>query len=151
MTVTWRRVVTLTIAIWVACPALPCVAASAPWQEPTASEATLQQIARSIERGDLDAARRTIEPALKAHPSDPVLHNLAGVVAAQRGEVGSAEAHFRAAVRLAPKSPAAYENLGRLYQERADGNPEMRAKAIAVYRQLIEVERSLLVFLGLAE
>ena len=140
MTVTWPRVVTLTIAIWLACPALPCVAASSPWQEPGASEATLQQIARSIERGDLEAASRTIEPALKAHPSDPVLHNLAGVVAAQRDEVGSAEAHFRAAVRLAPKSPAAYENLGRLYQERADGNPAMRAKAIAVYRELLEVE-----------
>ena len=140
MTATSPHYVTLALAIWLACPALLAVAAFPPVQEPGASQATLQQIAQSLERGDLEAASRVIEPALKAHPSDPVLHNLAGVVAAQRDEVESAEAHFQAAIRLAPKSPAAYENMGRLYQERADGNPAMRAKAIAVYRQLLEVE-----------
>ena len=77
---------------------------------------------------------------MKAHPADPVLHNLAGVIAAQRGAFESAEAHFQTAIRLAPKGPAAYENLGRLYQERADGNPAMRAKAIAIYRRLLDVE-----------
>ena len=140
MTATSPHYVTLALAIWLACPALLAVAAFPPVQEPGASQATLQQITQSLERGDLEAASRVIEPALKTHPSDPVLHNLAGVVAAQRDEVESAEAHFQAAIRLAPKSPAAYENMGRLYQERADGNPAMRAKAIAVYRQLLEVE-----------
>ena len=77
---------------------------------------------------------------MKAHPADPVLHNFAGVIAAQQGAFESAEAHFQTAIRLAPKGPAAYENLGRLYQERADGNPAMRAKAIAIYRRLLDVE-----------
>ena len=88
----------------------------------------------------MGAASGVVEPALKAHPADPVLHNLAGVIAAQRGAFEPAEAHFQTAIRLAPKGPAAYENLGRLYQERADGNPAMRAKAIAIYRRLLDVD-----------
>jgi tetratricopeptide (TPR) repeat protein len=103
-----------------------------------APPAILQQAAALLERGDVGAARSVIEPALRAHPADPVLHNLAGVIAAQQDAFESAEAHFRKAIRLAPKAPAAYENLGRLYQERAEGNPAMRARAIAIYRQLLE-------------
>jgi tetratricopeptide (TPR) repeat protein len=103
-------------------------------------EATLQQIAALVERGDLVAATGVAEPALKAHPADPVLHNLAGVIAAQQGAFESAEAHFQTAIRLAPQGVAGYENLGRLYQERADGNPAMRAKALAIYRRLLEAD-----------
>ena len=43
-------------------------------------------------------------------------------------------------MQLSPKHPAAYENLGRLYQERADAGPAVRAKALDVYRQLLDVE-----------
>lgn len=100
----------------------------------------LQQIAVLLERGDVGAASGVVEPALKAHPGDPVLHNLAGVIAAQQGAFEPAEAHFQTAIRLAPQGPAAYENLGRLYQERADANPAMRAKAIAIYRRLLDAE-----------
>ena len=105
-----------------------------------APQATLQRIAALLERGDVAAASGVVEPALKAHPADPVLRNLAGVIAAQQGAFESAEAHFQTAIRLAPQSPAAYENLGRLYQERADGNPAMRAKAIAIYRRLLDAD-----------
>jgi tetratricopeptide (TPR) repeat protein len=115
--------------------------ASSPGQpERLADQATLQQIAALVERGDLGAASRAIEPALEAYPADPVLHNLAGVIAAQRGHFDSADTHLLAAIRFAPNSPAAYENLGRLYQERADGDPAMRAKAIAIYRRLLAVQ-----------
>jgi Tfp pilus assembly protein PilF len=109
-------------------------------QDNLAPKATLQQIAVLLERGDVGAASGVVEPALKAHPADPVLHNLAGVIAAQQGAFEPAEAHFQTAIRLAPRAPAAYENLGRLYQERADGNPAMRVKAIAIYRRLLDVE-----------
>ncbi len=105
-----------------------------------APQATLQQIALLLERGDLGAASRVVEPALKAHPADPVLHNFAGVIAARQGVVESAEAHFETAIRLAPQSAASYENLGRLYQERAESNPAMRGKAIATYRRLLDVD-----------
>ena len=115
-------------------------AASPHLQDNLAPQATLQQIAALLERGDLGAASGLVEPALTAHPADPLLHNLAGVIAAQQGAFESAESHFQTTIRLAPKGPAAYENLGRLYQERAESNPPMRAKAIEIYRQLLNVE-----------
>lgn len=116
-----------------------CTAAAAPRPQETGGQpATLQQIAGLLERGDTVAASRVIEPALKAHPADPVLHNFAGVIAAQQSAFELAETHFQTAIRLAPQSTASYENLARLYQERADGDSAMRAKAIAVYRRLLE-------------
>ncbi len=69
--------------------------ASPPPQDALAAPPTLQQIAVLLERGDFSGASRLVEPALKAHPADPVLHNLAGVIAAQQGAFESAEAHFR--------------------------------------------------------
>jgi tetratricopeptide (TPR) repeat protein len=62
------------------------------------------------------------------------------VIAARQMKLESAEAHFLTAIRLAPRSAAAYENLGHLYQEQADGNPAMRAKAIAIYARLLHVQ-----------
>jgi tetratricopeptide (TPR) repeat protein len=115
------------------------VAASPRLQDDLAPRATLQEIAVLLERGDLGAATRAVEPALKAHPADPLLHNLAGVIAARQGAFEPAESHFQTSIRLAPQAPAAYENLGRLYQERADGNPAMRAKAMAIYRRLLDI------------
>jgi Flp pilus assembly protein TadD len=102
------------------------------------ADGTVTELTAHIERGDFDAAGRSVEAALKRRPEDPVLHNFAGVIAAERGRFAPAESHFREAIRLAPRSPAAYENLGRLYQERA-ADAKMRARAIAVYRQLLEV------------
>jgi tetratricopeptide (TPR) repeat protein len=120
--------------------AAPVVVARSQEQDPLASQSTLQQTAAAIERGDLAAASRIVGPALKAHPADPVLHNLAGVVAAQQRQFERAEAHFRTAIQLNPQIPAAYENLGRLYQEHADAEPAVRAKALDVYRQLLDVD-----------
>ncbi len=115
-------------------------AARSPQQDALASQSTLQQTAAAIERGDLAAASRIVEPALKAHPADPVLQNLAGVIAAQQKQFERAETHFRTAIQLAPKNPAAYENLGRLYQEHGDTEPAVKAKALDVYRQLLTME-----------
>ena len=109
-------------------------------QEALAPPATLQQITTLLERGDVSAAGRALDPALRAHPEDAVLQNLAGVVAAQQRDVARAEVHFQNAIRLAPARPAGYENLGRLYQEGSSGNPALRAKAIAIYRRLLEID-----------
>lgn len=111
-------------------------------QDGLAPSATLEQIATLVGRGDAAAAGRLLEPALEAYPDDPVLHNLAGVAAAQQGSFAAAEAHFQATIRLAPRGPAGYENLGRLYQERAADDAAMRAKALSVYRELLDVEPS---------
>ncbi len=105
-----------------------------------APEVTLQQIAAAVDRRDLAAATALVEPALRAHPADPALHNLAGVIKAQSGAYEAAELHFHTAIRLAPGAAAAYENLGRLYQEHAGTDPAIRAKAIHTYRRLIAVD-----------
>ena len=90
-----------------------------------------------IERNDMDGAARILGPALRARPSDPALHNLAGVVAAQRGETDAAERHFREAIRLAPSVASPYLNLGRLYQEQGAASASAVGKAIDVYRALL--------------
>lgn len=104
-----------------------------------APQAALQQIADRLDRQDLPGASSLVESALRAYPADPAVHNLAGVIAAQSGAYDSAESHFQTAIRLAPRAAAAYENLGRLYQERAAADPAARARAIDVYRRLIAV------------
>jgi tetratricopeptide (TPR) repeat protein len=64
------------------------------------------------------------------------------VTDAQAGAFASAETHFQTAIRLAPRESAAYENLGRLYQERAAVDPPSRSKALDVYRRLLAVDPS---------
>jgi tetratricopeptide (TPR) repeat protein len=117
----------------------PSVASAA-----SASSATLQTIAALLDRNDLSGAKAATDAALREHPSDPALHNFAGVIDAQQGAVDAAEAHFQTAIRLAPHAASPYLNLGRLYQERAASDPaSARAaakKALGVYRQLLAVE-----------
>ena len=103
---------------------------------------TLKQIEALLARNDLAAARAAITSALGAHPADPDLQNMAGVIDAQQGVFASAESHFQTAIRLSPRSTAAYENLGRLYQEHSAGDASARAKAIDVYKHLLDVDPS---------
>ena len=98
------------------------------------------QIQAALERGDRPGAEAALEAALHVHPEDPALNNLAGVIAAQNGNWQAAEMHFRTAIRLAPRAVPPYENLGRLYQERAAVDPEAATKALEVYRALLTVE-----------
>jgi tetratricopeptide (TPR) repeat protein len=107
-----------------------------------APAATLEHIAALIQQQDPAGAKAAADRALALHPSDPALHNLAGVAEAQRGAYASAESHFLSAIRLAPRAGAAYTNLGRLYQERAAIEPAARAKALDVYRRLIASDPS---------
>ena len=80
-----RSSVFLCVFLWPAfalCMAGSFGAVSPYSQDNLAPQATLQQIAGLLERGDFGAASGLVEPALTAHPADPVLHNLAGVIAA---------------------------------------------------------------------
>jgi tetratricopeptide (TPR) repeat protein len=102
---------------------------------PSASAATVQTIAALLERNDLAAAKAATDAALRDHPADPALHNFAGVIDAQQGATDRAEAHFRAAIRFAPRATGTYLNLGRLLLEHG-----AEAKALDVYRQLLAIE-----------
>jgi tetratricopeptide (TPR) repeat protein len=107
-----------------------------------APEETLQQITALLAKDDLAGAKAIVIAALGAHPADPALQNVAGVIDAQQGLFESAESHFQTAIRLSPNAPAPYENLGRLYQERSAVDPSARAKALETYRRLLDVSPS---------
>lgn len=63
----------------------------------------------------LAEAESLARQALAQRPTYDSAHNTLGVVLAQRGEDGSAEAEFRRAVELAPNRVASIANLGALY------------------------------------
>src|SRR4029079_7920584 len=111
--------------------------APAQLQPALAPAATLKQIGALLDRRDFAGASSAVDEALRTYPDDAALHNFAGVIDAERHETESAERHFQRAIRLAPRETPAYENLGRLYQERSAGDPAARAKAIDVYHQLL--------------
>lgn len=122
------------------CCNTPGVAASSAQPSLLTPQPTLERIAALLASDDLATAEQILVPTLASHPGDPVLHNLAGVVAARRGSMESAESHFQTAIRLAPGSAAAYENLGRLYQELSSGNAGMRGRAIETWQRLLGVQ-----------
>lgn len=145
-----RLVVAALTLVALAAPAQPRAQSAQPGPQPgiqsetqpgpgLAPRNTLDAIAAALGRDDLAAATAAIAPAIAAFPADPVVHNLAGVIAARRGESRAAEDHFEAAIRLQPRSPAAYVNLGRLLQERADADPAARS-ALAVYARLLAID-----------
>ena len=100
----------------------------------------LDAITTALGRDDLAAAKTALDPAIVAFPQDPVVRNLAGVIDARRGESRAAQDHFEAAIRLQPRAPAAYVNLGRLLQERAGANPTARPAALGVYARLLAID-----------
>jgi tetratricopeptide (TPR) repeat protein len=122
--------------LWLLCVLSAKSAVSAPRQDASVS---VQQIQAALERGDADGARVAVEAALRAEPGNPAVQNFAGVLAAQRGEFAAAEAHFREAIRLAPRAVPPYENLGRLYQLRSMEDHAARVKALDVYGALLSV------------
>ncbi len=128
-----------------AATAAACLSIAAPSAAPqpaAAPAATLARIGALLESGDLPAAKAAADAALAERPGDPALHNLAGAVAAQRGDFAAAERHFTEAIRLAPRAAPPYENLGRLYLERAGRDPAAQPKALATYRRLLAVQPS---------
>lgn len=113
-------------------------AAPAPASSPTPAPAeALARAQALLERGDRAGARLALAPALRSFPAHPVLQNFLGVLEAQDGRYAAAEAHFRGAVRAAPRYTDASLNLGRLYQENAARDPDALPKALAAYEAVL--------------
>jgi protein O-mannosyl-transferase len=68
--------------------------------------------AELADQGNLEAARRHQEEALRLRPSDPDAHNELGKLAAERGDLETAIRHFSAAVERNPNFGEAVHNLG---------------------------------------
>jgi Flp pilus assembly protein TadD len=131
-----RRAAVLCVVL----TAVPCAGQGV--QPPRAPDAIVAKVQAAVSQSDASAAAAVASQALTAYPEDPDLHNLAGVASARQGDVSAAERHFQRAIALAPRSAGAYENLGRLYQERAATDPAAAKSAIDVYRQWLRIEPS---------
>lgn len=105
-----------------------------------APEPVLKEIQAALQTGDAPAVKTRLDQALKKFPNDPVLHNFSGVLAAQQGRYGEAEAAFRKAIQLAPGYAGAYLNLGRLYQEHAAADESAGRKGIQTYESLLRLD-----------
>jgi tetratricopeptide (TPR) repeat protein len=72
----------------------------------------LRRGADELQHGDLAAAAKDFQQALKLDPKNADAHTYLGVIADQKNEIGEAEKHFAAAVAIDPKSASARNNHG---------------------------------------
>jgi len=128
-----RGAAALAIVIGLSAPTLGAQAA-------TTLEQTLRRVAQLLEAQDLAAAKTAVDEGLRSNPASAALHNFAGVIDAQQSAFASAESHFQTAIKLAPRSPGPYENLGRLYQERSSVDLAARGKALQIYHALVAID-----------
>jgi tetratricopeptide (TPR) repeat protein len=118
-------------------------AASSPTVQRSQTASPLPALERAqdlISHEKLDEARSLLLHVLKTYPHEAALHNFLGVVDAQQGREPAAEQNFKRAIRESPHYAGAYLNLGHLYQVEAGKNPEVRTKAIAIYRALLRFD-----------
>jgi tetratricopeptide (TPR) repeat protein len=102
----------------------------------------LVKLQEEIQQGNLLAARKQLDVALKEFPSDPSLYNLLGTVEAQQGHRAAAEADFRKAVQRSPEFTGALLNLGRLYMEHAADDPKASGQALDVYQKILRYDQA---------
>jgi Flp pilus assembly protein TadD len=86
-----------------------------------------------IERGDWTGAFALLNEMHQAHPSDPEVLTLRGIVYRERGLFSDAEADLRAALKLAPGSPEAHAALGILF------DLQMRPGAEAEHKEAVRL------------
>ncbi|MBK6691747.1 MAG: tetratricopeptide repeat protein [Myxococcales bacterium] len=72
-----------------------------------------------LERGEREAARRTLRHARVLNPNLPAPHHALGLWAEAHDKLSEAEAHYRAALKVDPGFPPSRANLGRLLFKRA--------------------------------
>ncbi len=120
----------MSVGRWVVLSAILVTLNATPAAQ-TPLEETVQRVAQLLDAQDLAGAKAAVSDGLGSYPTSAALHNFAGVIDAQQGAFTSAESHFLTAIKLAPRSPAPYENLGRLYQERSASTRRRAARRCA--------------------
>jgi tetratricopeptide (TPR) repeat protein len=100
----------------------------------------IEELSALLDSGKLNEVKARVGEALRRYPSDAALHDIAGAVDAQQGSYREAERHFRTAIEHDSRLVSAYLNLGRLYQEHARDEADAPAKALRVYRSLLQID-----------
>lgn len=90
-----------------------------------------------VKAGRLEEARAEMERSVAIRPEAPNTRNDLGIVLAELGEAGRAEAQFVEAARLSPDWEAPLGNLARLYESRGDS-----ARRAEVLERMAELRRA---------
>lgn len=107
-----------------------------------ADDDALLTIQQAIQSGDLDNASRLIDASLARHPDDGGLHNLRGIIHAQRNELPQAHAAFAEAVRLSPRLIPAWQNLARACRLESEQNASAMPCAVSASERVLDLKPS---------
>src|SRR6195256_5008183 len=99
------------LLIAIALPAISQNAISQKKMDKPAVDALYQQGVRSLQKGDLAAARAAFEKVVRLAPNAPAGHNSLGWVLLKTGNLDEAVAQLRTAVKLKPDFIEAHINL----------------------------------------
>lgn len=84
--------------------------------------------------GDLDAAQKEFEAALRLHPEEEMAHNNLGLIYMQKNELEKAEEEYKEEIAINPYYDDAYFNLGLLYykKEQIESAEESWKKTLSI-------------------
>jgi protein O-GlcNAc transferase len=119
----FRRIRIPEIVILLIAIALPAISQNAISRKKTdkpAVDALYQQGIRSLQKGDLAAARAAFERVVRLAPNAPEGHNSLGWVLLKTGNLDEAVAQLRTAVKLKPDFVQAHINLANALAARRD-------------------------------
>jgi tetratricopeptide (TPR) repeat protein len=133
-----RRVTALSVSLLLL--SLGVVSAQASPPKDNARDRAILEIQKTIESGNLPAAREQLTASTKELGSDAGFDNLSGVIEAQTHHYSAAEAEFKRAIERQPRFTAAYLNLGRLYQENFSTDSQANQKALVIYDTVLSYE-----------
>src|SRR5579864_5590955 len=98
-------------AVLLVASAMLCSTAAWPQKERNSSASPLVTARAEISRGQLDAAEKTLWTVLSSDANQPEALTLLGIVRGRQKRYAEAEALFRRALQLSPKSLVAHRNL----------------------------------------
>ena len=75
----------------------------------------LKRLVDYFSKGKVDRAVKTAKKMIKRYPTQPLPHNILGVISSNKQDFKSAVAHYQRALRLEPGYPDAWNNLGAAY------------------------------------
>jgi len=92
----------------------------------------LDEGARRLERGQVDAAERSIRLALAEQPDLAFAHFNLALAAERRGDLAKAESEYRNEIQRRPDSYMAQFNLGKLHEKKGNRAAQLDAYVAAV-------------------